>query len=88
MTCALFENWLRQWDQELAKTGRKVCLLLDICSAHHCGVSLKHIELCFFPPNATAAVQPLDQGIIRAFKHGYRKRLVERLLQSFVMATS
>lgn len=43
-------------------------------------MSLKHIELCFLPPNATAAVQPLNQGIIRAFKHGYQKRLVERLL--------
>ncbi|KAH9374876.1 hypothetical protein HPB48_014682 [Haemaphysalis longicornis] len=67
MTRALFENWLREWDQELAKTRRKVCLLLDNCSAPHCLVSLKHIELCFFAPNATTTVQPLDQGIIRAF---------------------
>lgn len=80
MTRVLFETWLRDWDEELTSSGRKVCLLLDNCSAHHCGVSLKNIELCFLPPNATAVLQPLDQGIIRAFKQGYRKRLVEQLL--------
>ncbi|EEC12430.1 replication factor A 1, rfa1, putative [Ixodes scapularis] len=35
-------------------------------------VSFENVELCFLPPNATAVLQPPDQGIIRAFKQAYR----------------
>ncbi|XP_040075177.2 tigger transposable element-derived protein 6-like [Ixodes scapularis] len=80
MTRVLFEDWLRDWDEKLSESGRKICLLLDNCSAHHCGATLKNIQLRFLPPNATSVLQPLDQGIIRAFKQGYRKRVVEQLL--------
>ncbi|XP_042144201.1 tigger transposable element-derived protein 6-like [Ixodes scapularis] len=80
MTRVLFEDWLRDWDEKLSESGRKIFLLLDNCSAHHCGATLKNIQLRFLPPNATSVLQPLDQGIIRAFKQGYRKRVVEQLL--------
>lgn len=80
MTRDLFTEWLRAWDTELEKSGRQVCLLLDNCSAHHVAIQLKNITVKFLPANTTAKLQPLDQGIIKAFKVGYRRRLVQRLL--------
>ncbi len=36
----------------------------------------------FFPPNLTSIVQPLDQGIINAFKIKYRKQILNDKLES------
>lgn len=80
MTRDVFEKWLKDWDTQLAEQGRKACLLVDNCSAHHTDVPLKNIELKFLPPNTTSKLQPLDQGIIRAFKAIYKRRLIEKLL--------
>lgn len=76
----IFAQWLREWDERLGKQQRKICLVLDNCTAHHTAVVLKNIELHFLPPNCTAAVQPLDQGVIMSFKSGYRKRVIDRIL--------
>ncbi|MDD9361382.1 MAG: hypothetical protein PV344_00400 [Anaplasma sp.] len=80
MTHDIFEKWLKDWDTELADQGRKACLLVDNCSAHHTNVPLKNIELKFLPPNTTSKLQPLDQGTIRTFKAIYKRRLIETLL--------
>ncbi|XP_050538284.1 tigger transposable element-derived protein 6-like [Daktulosphaira vitifoliae] len=40
-----------------------------------------NLEVLFFPPNMTSVVQPMDQGIIKNFKHHYRTLLVLNLLQ-------
>lgn len=85
MTRDVFAQWLREWDERLGRQKRKICLVLDNCSAHHTAVVLKNIELCFLPPNCTAVVQPLDQGVIMRFKSGYRKRVIDRIL--FNMST-
>lgn len=80
MTGELFSKWLSSWNDDLISEGRKVCLLVDNCSSHRCSASFSNIELRFLPPNTTSVLQPLDQGVIRSLKAGYRKRLVERLL--------
>ncbi|KAG0410741.1 hypothetical protein HPB47_012162 [Ixodes persulcatus] len=38
-------EWLQAWDVELGKSGRRACLLVDNCSAHHTTCELKNIEL-------------------------------------------
>ncbi|XP_037568125.1 tigger transposable element-derived protein 6-like [Dermacentor silvarum] len=85
MTREIFAQWLREWDERLGKQNRKICLVLDNCAAHHTTVVLKNIELCFLPPNTTAVVQPLDQGVIMNFKSGYRKRVIDRILLNMSM---
>jgi DDE superfamily endonuclease len=44
--------------------------------------------MIFFPPNTTSKVQPLDQGIIRAFKVYYRSRLVKHVISSCTLTSS
>lgn len=80
MTRDVFAGWLRDWDEKLKRQNRKICLFLDNCSAHHTGVALENIELRFLPPNCTAVIQPIDQGVIMSLKAGYRKRVIDRLL--------
>ncbi|XP_037505595.1 tigger transposable element-derived protein 6-like [Rhipicephalus sanguineus] len=85
MTREIFAKWLCEWDEKLAKANRKVCLVLDNCTAHHTAAALKNIELLFLPANCTAKIQPLDQGVIMSLKAGYRKRLIDRLLLNMRM---
>lgn len=44
-------KWVKSWNNDLVSLGRKVCLLTDDRSAHHCNVSISNIELCFLPSN-------------------------------------
>ena len=83
MTAKLFQDWLRSFDSSLEKQNKKICLLLDNCSAHKIDENeLKYIELVYFPPNITSSNQPLDQGIIKNFKHNYRHRVLQKILIS------
>ncbi|KAI1005203.1 hypothetical protein K3495_g3012 [Podosphaera aphanis] len=46
--------------------------------------SLSHnVTVCWLPPNSTSRTQPLDQGIIRAFKASYRKGWLEFMLDEY-----
>ena len=81
MTGVIFKEYLRWFDQQMY--GRKVVLLIDGFSAHHSGIDLllsdypeglQYTTILFLPANATSICQPLDQGIIRAWKAHYRKQ--------------
>ena len=69
----------------------KVVLLLDNCRAHPPANMLRSdngkITVMYMPPNTTSVIQPLDQGIISAFKRHYRTELVKEILLSDVNAT-
>lgn len=81
MSRAVFKEWLLDFDREMSRKGRHVCLLLDNCSAHHVeDANPTNVEVRFFPPNCTSLIQPLDQGIIRSVKSAYRARLIDKLL--------
>ena len=45
MTAAIFEEWLRKWDEKLGRRGRKIALFVDNCSVHPHISSLNFIEL-------------------------------------------
>uniref|UniRef100_A0A224Z9W5 Tick transposon n=1 Tax=Rhipicephalus zambeziensis TaxID=60191 RepID=A0A224Z9W5_9ACAR len=81
MTRAIFGDWIKAFDRDMKAQNRKVCLLIDNCSAHNVDdVELGNVDVRFFPPNCTALIQPLDQGIIHSVKSAYRQRLIQRLL--------
>lgn len=84
MTADLFETWLLELDKYFLRHNRKVLLIIDNCPAHpQLSHKLKAIKLEFFPPNMTSKLQPLDQGIIKCFKFHYRRRILEKILDSF-----
>lgn len=80
MTQAIFEGWLREQDIRFTQQGRKVVMIIDNCPAHGHVDGLKSITLEFLPANATAVVQPMDQGVIQNLKVHYRRHLMHRLL--------
>ena len=64
----------------MAASKRKILLIVDNCTAHPAIGNLKAIKLEFLPPNVTAILQPLDQGVIHCFKSNYRKMIVKRMI--------
>lgn len=61
---------------------RKIILTLDNCSPHtDLKVKLSNIKLVYFPPNVTAKLQPMDQGIINETKKIYRSTLVRKIIE-------
>lgn len=57
-------------------------LLLDNAPAHPNIEVLKdgNIRCIFLPPNVTAILQPMDQGVLESMKRRYRKQLISKLL--------
>ena len=73
MTSILFAEWLHDLDRKMNKSRRQIVLVLDNASSHIAGeLELTNVTLVKLPPNATAHLQPLDQGIIKNFKTHYR----------------
>lgn len=78
MTSTFFQNQLLAFDAKMGLQNRKVVLFIDQCPAHKITSQLHNVEIVFFPANCTSELQPLDLGIIQAFKFLYRKYLVAR----------
>ena len=84
MSSEIFQSWLIGVNARFRADNRKVLLLVDNCSAHHTGdLSLSNVNVHFLPPNTTAHLQPLDAGIIRAFKAHYRAQLLAHVIGQF-----
>lgn len=79
MLTTLFQEWLQEFDRQVGRQhhGQRVLLLLDNCSSHnHDGLNLQYVDVYFLPPNTTSKIQPMDAGIIMAFKmHYYRSHV-------------
>jgi hypothetical protein len=55
---------------------------MDNCSSHNNtgDLELSNVKIVYFPPNCTSRLQPLDQGIIAAFKRYFKTRIVRHAL--------
>jgi hypothetical protein len=73
MTTQLFQEWLQQFDVRMRRQERQVLLLLDNAPTHAVkNLVLTNVKVLFLPPNTTSRIQPMDAGIIAAFKKRYR----------------
>lgn len=80
MTNEFFSEWLLKWDKDLAKENRQILLLVDNFAGHATPEGLKSIRVEYFAPNMTSRIQPMDAGIIRAFKAHYRSKFMLRAI--------
>ena len=89
ITGSMFNQWLTVyaapfWKDYCAKENIdfKILLLLDNAPAHPPNLDDLHdnIKVVFLPPNTTALIQPMDQGVIAAFKAYYLRRTFDQLL--------
>ena len=75
MLTTTFQEWLQEFDYQVGQKhrGERVLLLLDNCSSHKTeNLTLSYVDVYFLPPNTTSKLQPMDAGIIMAFKKHYR----------------
>ena len=68
--------------KKMTTKGRNVLLFLDNAPSHSdiLQEGLKYIKLEFLSKNTTPRLQPCDAGIIKNFKHKYRKLLIRYIL--------
>ena len=61
---------------------RKIMLFMDNVSSHvgSDAIDLSNVTVKFLPLSTTSHLQPLDGGIIQAFKLRYRQKLMEYIL--------
>ena len=64
----------------MRRQNRQVLLLLDNAPSHPKNVNESNVKVVFLPANTTSKLQPLDQGIIKAVKTSYQKRLLQSVL--------
>jgi hypothetical protein len=72
MTSTIFQTCMESFDFKMKKENRKVLMFLDNASSHP-DIMLENVKFAYLPPNTTAKLQPLDQGIIESFKKQFRK---------------
>ena len=75
MLTTTFQEWLQEFDYQVGQKhgGERVLLLLDNCSSHKTeNLTLSYVDVYFLSPNTTSKLQPMDAGIIMAFKKHYR----------------
>ncbi|XP_041364109.1 tigger transposable element-derived protein 6-like [Gigantopelta aegis] len=80
MTIALFTGWITSVNKIMRQQKRKIIMLLDNATSHGPNLELSNVTLKYLPANTTSHLQPLDQGIIRAFKARYRRHMLRYLV--------
>ncbi|KAE9020229.1 hypothetical protein PF002_g19403 [Phytophthora fragariae] len=69
MNAVKFCEWLSDLNEAMRLQQRHVLLLVDNVSSHdEAGGQLSNVRLEKLPPNTTAVLQPMDQGIIKSLK--------------------
>ena len=90
MDCAIFKNWFQEdfvpsVKKFLAENGLPLKAILFIDNApSHPGVEellSGDIRVKFLPPNVTALLQPMDQGVLENIKRVYRRQLLTKLIE-------
>ena len=88
MTSNNFRLFMIRWNDELKATARKIILFVDNFACHEIDpAEVPFIRLVHFAPNSASPLQPLDSGIIRAFKAIYRRLFIFRKVDELFTGT-
>ena len=68
MNTGIFTEWLEQINRKMRQQKGKILLFMDNVSSH---ALVSNVTVKFLPANTTSHSQPLDGGIIQAFKLRY-----------------
>lgn len=91
VTLAVFEDWFVNYfvpsvERYCVSKGIpfKVLLVLDNAPGHpaQLGDFNPNVKVVYLPPNTTALLQPMDQGVIASFKAYYLRRTIAMALQA------
>ncbi|XP_060638038.2 chromobox protein homolog 3 isoform X1 [Anolis sagrei] len=63
----------------------KVLLLMDNAEGHAVDITHDGVQVEFLSPDTTSFIQPMDQGVIRAFKALYTKYFLQSLVEAMYM---
>ncbi|XP_065182589.1 tigger transposable element-derived protein 1-like [Sycon ciliatum] len=69
--------------RKLRQRNKKIVLLVDNCPGHKADAvesKLDFVRVVFLPKNTTSIIQPCDAGIIQAFKSGYRRLMLRKVI--------
>lgn len=88
MTSEIMSEWLENFDRKMGAQNRKILLFLDNAASHPKHSNLKNIKIHFLHPNCTSISQPLDQGVIKNFKHNYRTLILKHLLANIEISNT
>ena len=78
----LFNKWLNDVfiPHIQSDTQNRIALILDNVSAHSDVIVPESIDNISLPPNVTSIHQPMDMGVIRSWKAGYRRLMLRAVL--------
>lgn len=89
VTKLLASNWFHQCFIPQAKDylhdigmDFKVLLIMDNAGGHPLDLSYEGVQIEFLPANTTSLIQPMDQGVIRAFKALYTRNALQHLVDA------
>lgn len=91
MNCNIFPDWFHHHFVPSVKKfcnecgiEKKALLLLDNAPSHPSAETLQSddgkIEVMFLPPNTTAVMQPMDQGVLDPCKRRYKRKLLAHII--------
>lgn len=92
MTGPAFLGWLINFQKSIVaeNPNRKILLLLDNAACHtvvmHSNLHFPNINILPLPRNSTSVTQPLDAGIIAAFKARYRDMILQRIVEKSLLS--
>ncbi|KAM4020522.1 tigger transposable element-derived protein 6-like [Anomaloglossus baeobatrachus] len=79
MTPEIYRSFLESLNERMQQQERRIVLFVDSTPCHYTD-QLPHVEVRLLPAHGTSWLPPMHQGVIRAFKIHYRKKLLRSLL--------
>ena len=76
MVNGILQDFIKSLNRRMVRENRKILLLMDNAPSHIIPENMKNVRCEFLPPTTTSHLQPMDAGIINAFKAHYRRYLV------------